>query len=127
MFKKFFTLTVVLVIAGCASAPVYETKSTYTDPETHQGKTSAIQCQMAQSQCEQIVELKQDSCVQKKDKELDACQSKGGASAFCLDHRGECKADKSSCEKQYNRCFQVAGGKVKTETVCVENCENIKH
>lgn len=113
----------VLMLAACSTAPVYETRNIYTDPETPQGKTSVLQCQMAQSQCEQIAEMKQESCEQKNERKQADCKAKG---VFCMDESYKCAADKSSCEKQYNRCFQIAGGKVKSETVCVDNCEKIK-
>ena len=128
MLKKVFAAFIVLMtimLGACSSSePTYQTRNTYTDPDTPQGKLSSLQCQMAQSQCEQIAEMKQEACVQKKDSKLVACRAKQDGD-LCLDF-STCSVDKTNCEKQYAQCFQVAGGKVKLETVCVKNCEHIK-
>jgi hypothetical protein len=129
---KVMIVLMTLLLGACSTAsmqemfeakPEYSTTYVYTDPDTQQGKTSAMQCQMTQAQCEQMLEMKAESCVAKKDREKAACEAKGG---FCIDKTKECKADTASCTEKYNRCFQMAGGKFQLETKCVANCEKIK-
>lgn len=129
---KLMIVITTLLLGACSSAdmhemfkakPVYQSGYNYTEPKTPEGKTSAMQCQMAQSQCEQMAEMKAETCIAKKEREMAACQKTPGA--FCQDKTAECKADTSSCLDKYNRCFQMAGGKAVLETKCVANCENI--
>lgn len=130
---KIMMLLATLLLSACSTAsiqdmfeskPEYSTTYAYTDPDTQQGKTSAMQCQMTQAQCEQMLEMKAESCVAKKDREIADCKAKGNA--YCPDDSGKCKADMSSCTEKYNRCFQMAGGKFQLETKCVANCEKVK-
>lgn len=128
---KVMIVLMTLLLAACSSAdmhemfkakPVYQSKYNYTEPKTPEGKTSAMQCQMAQSQCDQMAEMKAELCAQKKARELDACNAKGG---LCRDQSDQCKVDPAICEGKYNKCFESAGGKAVLETKCVANCENI--
>lgn len=129
---KVMIVLMTLLLGACSTAdmhemfkakPVYQSKYNYTEPKTPEGKTSAMQCQMAQSQCEQMAEMKIETCIAKKERELAACQKTPGA--YCQDKAAECKTDSSICEGKYNRCFEMAGGKAVLETKCVANCENI--
>ncbi len=129
---KVMIVLMALLLSACSTSsmneffeakPQYSTAYVYTDPDTQQGKTSVMQCQMTQSQCEQMLEMKADSCVAKEERKQADCKAKG---SFCIDESAKCKADTSSCTEKYNRCFQMAGGKFQLETKCVANCEKIK-
>ena len=130
---KVMIVLMTLLLGACSTAamqemfeskPEYSTTYVYTDPDTQQGKTSAMQCQMTQAQCEQMLEMKAESCVAKEERKVAACKATG--SVYCPDEAAKCKADITSCTEKYNRCFQMAGGKFQLETKCVANCEKIK-
>lgn len=129
---KLMIVLMTLLLGACSSAdmhemfkakPVFQSTYNYTEPRTSEGKTSAMQCQMAQSQCEQMADMKAETCIAKKEREKAACEKT--PYAYCPDKTAECKADASSCLEKYNRCFQMAGGKAVVETKCVANCENV--
>ena len=67
---KVMIVLMALLLSACSTSsmneffeakPQYSTAYVYTDPDTQQGKTSAMQCQMTQAQCEQMLEMKADS------------------------------------------------------------------
>lgn len=128
-----FKQTAMLVLLGIgvngliSCGPMYDTQYTFIPPESAQGKACTYQCQNGKYQCEQIDRMQVDRCEESARREQERCK-------WDLAFRGEkehwydcaldsCSANTEQCEAQYRSCFQMCGGTVNTQTVCVANCQ----
>ena len=123
--------------AACATGPQYRTFYDFVPPTTAEGRSCVFQCENTKMQCSQLEEMRVANCEDRADyrhgqcmdRAQDAyqrCQQSGNqycVQSYCA--RESCSYS-SRCENQYNRCFEVCGGEILSETRCVKNCEAIQ-
>jgi hypothetical protein len=111
------------MLSGCGS--LYETNYSYIKPNSPQGVICTVQCENTRLQCVQNKELEKQNCETNKrldNIEYDQCVAAKGKDK-CSRNWTYCSADTSSCKTAYNNCYTACGGQVKTERVCVANCD----
>ena len=125
-----------IFIQGCRIPPQYETFYSFVPPKEAEGKSCIFQCSMTESQCDQLSQMRLDTCEAGRSNQLQACESRAQAALdACIVKNGvkncfidtcfeskEC-ASKSNCKTQYNNCYSTCGGVVSSETRCVANCD----
>ena len=119
----FVCLTVV--VAGCATGPVYRTRYSYTQPETPEGKACVYQCEFSKVQCEELEDLKKELCVEKAELKYERCMLDKKEGEYCYNESWQCSANYQRCDNMYRSCFQSCGGTIESETECVSNCDQI--
>ena len=107
----------MLALSSCG--PRYKTFYSYTPPSDPMGKNCIMQCDMIQTQCEQMEEMKLDQCEFKAELEYKKCKKSGGESCY----QSACHTEFEHCKDKYNTCYQNCGGKVKADVICVGNCD----
>ena len=105
------------VFAGCG--PIYSTEYSYVPPESSEGKTCVFQCQNMKFQCDQMQEMRNDTCQERAERQYYRCKDRGEKDCY----RSYCAADYSGCESQYRSCYQACGGMVQEKQVCVGFCQ----
>ena len=115
----------MLVLAGCATGPVYRTSYFYTPPETPEGKACVYQCEFSKIQCEELEDLKKELCEEKAELKYERCMLDKKEGEYCSNERWQCSANSRRCETMYRSCYQACGGRVESETECVGNCDQI--
>lgn len=142
------TYLLLFLISGLliACGPVYETKTSYINPNTDQGKNCALQCEGIRVNCQQTCDEKYESCAKeirltKKMEHLEArnhylekknlCKGKEKdkdcqnlREPYLSNHISEnqCRKD-CGCQINFERCFELCGGQIFRETKCVSDCE----
>jgi len=131
------------LVSGCGPRPPeYRTTYSYSPPPDEHGRMCAMQCETSRSQCEQMARMRQDACVERARARDDECRHAASERYHaCLDEQARtpgllcidqsytcasahCASDAGDCEGQYNRCFQVCGGRVEERRECVASCES---
>lgn len=121
-------LICAVTFAGCG--PVYDTQYQFTPPENESGRTCVFQCETSKEQCQQIQEMRAESCEDRAEYEYERCvdriyRRKGREPKWHECSKETCSADVDRCENTYRNCYQACGGKVRAETVCVANCDQV--
>jgi len=111
-WNRLFVFTISGLITACG--PIHQTKYFYTPPSSVEGRTCLFQCENNQIQCEQLEEMKQESCELRA--EL-ACNNQENCSRPRI-----CRANLKRCEQVYRNCYQACGGTVQSQQVCILNC-----
>lgn len=116
-------LLLLIILSGCG--PVYETKSSYTRPNSPEGVACTFQCENSRLSCSHNQDLKLQNCEANNrfaKFEYQQCISKNGKDK-CDEVFHLCDVDNNSCKATYNKCYESCGGDVITRTVCVEDCD----
>lgn len=142
--KPFLILVLSSFLIACG--PVYETKTTYVTPLDTQGKSCASKCEKDRATCQQSCDNKYDVCMREtrlikqnryleeknqylekknlcKGKEKDKdCQHLKEPYVNTYVSDSDCRQD-CGCQTNFERCFEICGGKVLKETRCVSDCD----
>ena len=131
--KVVILITQALLFSACS--PVYKTTFTYTPPETDAGKLCIAQCENNKIQCAQLEQMRYSSCQQQSDFDYHLCRSrrvyrynhKGHRKCVsnCYCYHRNCYQKTTACESNYRLCYEACGGKIISETQCVERCDKI--
>ncbi len=131
----------LMVVSGCAK-PRYETQKYYDVPEVQTALTDFAEClkpldrdqqvcqqgaDMKAMTCETHAELAQVKCEAAAEKTYADCAS--DPKAFCVKRtcaKQRCDPDYSQCTRAYDIGYEACGGKVRSETKCVKNCDKVK-
>jgi hypothetical protein len=112
----------LLTAVGCG--PVYKTTYNYRAPKTALGRDCVRNCEVRKDLCEERARLDTDRCQVDAQRTYQECLSrarkKEDRSACYVPYCSSPSTD--GCVQDYNRCFEVCGGKVTPHTVCVANC-----
>ena len=100
------------LMVGCG--PIYNTEYSFKPPLTPEGKTCAFQCKNSELQCEQLEEMKKQSCQLQSQLE---CKDKKDCSSSSY-----CSTNFDRCKEMYRNCYQACGGTVESHKVCVMGC-----
>lgn len=135
--KNIILCFILLAISSCG--PVYRTQYNYTSPNSWEGRQCANQCIKDKSNCRQQcnkdvqtcqsiesikeaanIAIRQNTNKAKKDPydNFSVYPNQGLSKNDCSNH--SCY---NGCDSDYNACFVNCGGEVKTETICVSNCD----
>ena len=147
MFNKLFSIIILFfILTSCG--PVYQTNYSYSPPEEMAGKQCLSLCSAQRQSCssncrdrEQTCEIvartldlaENLSCNKRKkycnnnpdasgcifDKNMD-CNESSGSHSNCTNEKKECK---SECLSYYNECYINCGGKIDTQSICVQFCD----
>ena len=123
-----------LLLQGCAVVPEYQTFYSYAPPKGEAAKSCLFQCSMTETQCEQIVQMRLDSCTTAAAAKAQACATQAtityntclasGAQGCYESWRSTDQCDvPNNCKSKYNSCYSICGGVVSSETRCVANCQ----
>lgn len=151
VLNRFFIMVIMLVgsvLSGCSSKPVYKTYYTHIPPASTVGRTCVNTCESNRLLCEQRIDSQYDRCQRNADKELRYCQDNKRRDydrcisnlkrqhgnywhkyeSNCYYHNpNQCRLNscyrRGNCDSSYNRCFKGCGGKIKSDTRCVRNCD----
>ena len=122
---KIYLLFLSLLLTLTACGPVYETRSSYTRPDSPEGVACTFQCENSRLSCRQNQDLKQQNCDANNriaKLEYQQCVAKHGKDK-CEEDFTFCDIGNNSCKETYNQCYRTCGGDVITRTVCVEDCD----
>jgi len=112
--RKFFG---IMTIIGCyilvSCGPIYSTEYTFQPPLSPEGKTCILQCENSKLQCRQMEKMREENCLLRSALE---CEDQKECS------KSLCSKDDKICEEIYRNCYQVCGGTVNTQKVCILNC-----
>ncbi len=118
-FIRSLTLMLLLLLCACETVR-YE----YTAPATAEGKQCVIQCATVREMCRsnenQRAAYKQQSCEQRSDANYYVCMNttrhNKKLQEKCSEKRDYCSeySDIAHCNDEYNQCFSVCGGSVRT-------------
>lgn len=137
LYRRSLQSIAVVVFAGltaCASGPQYRTNTSYVAPPTTQGATCVASCQTSEQVCrarqEDTARAEYPACLQRAKDDYKICMQ-GMSTINCSLYRDlsqqQCTKDMEpsykTCVSSYNSCYQSCGGEVKTESVCVKNCD----
>lgn len=119
--KSFLKLPFTLLVAGCLSAcgPIYKTNYSYMPPKSSQGMMCITNCTSAQTNCEQLEELKKENCEHQSEIEYQLCKNSGDK--YCI-HKSCYSSEYGRCRSKFNECYQSCGGTVTTQQVCTAFC-----
>lgn len=134
--KIIHVFLLILTLSLLACSPVYKTDYTFIPPERESGRTCILQCENSKLLCEQLQDTKYNSCLQRAELNYQSCESrkiyridyKSGDTKCvenCYCYRSSCSRDEKTCGTQYRGCYQTCGGKVRSKTYCVSNCEEV--
>lgn len=123
-----FLALALLTLIGCG--PIYDTQYQFTPPDDGNGRACIYQCENGREQCTELEELREESCENRAESEYQRCadniyRRKGRDPKWNECYRESCSSDTERCENSYRSCYQSCGGKVRAETVCVANCDQI--
>ena len=142
--KTFLILVLSSLLIACG--PVYETKITYVTPTDAQGKSCASKCEKDRVSCQQKCDNKYDACMREtrlinqnryleeknqylekknlcKGKEKDKdCQHLREPYMSSYVNDSDCRKN-CNCQPNFERCFEICGGKVIKEARCVSDCD----
>ena len=113
--QKIVGLTIAFLCylsVGCG--PIYDTKYSFTLPETPQGKMCVSGCERTKFLCERDENRKQENCERQAKRVCEGRRDCYGSP--------DCLVDYSQCESRYRRCYQDCGGTVESRKVCVMGC-----
>ncbi len=118
-----------LLLGSTGCGPMYDTRYTFVPPESQSGRTCTFQCENSKMQCQQIEQMRNDTCEERARIEQQQCQwnmqMQGKKEKWYDCGLSSCSEDTERCESQYRSCFQMCGGTVRSETVCIANCDQI--
>jgi hypothetical protein len=134
MNKFRFIFPLMLLLAACS--PIYTTDYSFDPPPSNTGRTCVLQCENSKLLCDQLVESRYDSCLQRAELQYQSCESRkiykidydsGNTKCVqnCYCYRDSCSKDETTCGTQYRTCYQTCGGKVTSKTYCTSNCEEV--
>lgn len=103
---QFVGLIIVTSVFLIACTPVYEKTYRYEPPQATRGQTCVAQCQRAKSMCENFQQKQYQNCVATNDPQQ--CE----------------QTSNLRCEADHRECYQLCGGKIVEEKVCVNNCDD---
>ncbi|OGT38328.1 MAG: hypothetical protein A3F11_06525 [Gammaproteobacteria bacterium RIFCSPHIGHO2_12_FULL_37_14] len=122
---------ILLMLAGCG--PMYKTEFSYVAPKANMGKVCATQCIQNQSMCEQMCQMKNQTCRlqahqeaiyqydnYRREQERLGKGIKRTVSDF--EYTGNCN-EECHCVAVFNGCYSACGGQVIERQVCVAFCD----
>ena len=120
-----------------ASGPVFKTQYTYQPPSSSMGKVCMTQCVQNQSMCEQMCQLRNQTCrlqahqdalyqyeTYKQEQERKGLTVTRNVSDFEYSH---ICSEQCGCTSTFNTCYSACGGKVTEHKVCVAFCDSGKN
>ena len=117
----------LLALMLCSCGPLYETRYSFTPPRDYNGRSCVISCETSRLQCKQLQQMQYNTCEQQSRLEQDRCEFnirlEGREPKWYECSSSYCSNDTESCESTYRNCYQLCGGSVIAEDVCVANCE----
>ncbi len=121
-------VSAALALSSCG--PIYDTVYDFTPPESNAGRACIYQCENSRGQCRQLEEYRADDCERRSDYEVERCEReiwrRKGREPKWYECGGEsCSANLDRCDEQYRSCYQSCGGRIRSETRCVANCDQI--
>ena len=133
--KRIFALTVFLV----ACSPVYRTDYTLTPPSSWEGKGCVQRCEDLRLQCEDMQRAANDACRDRAERSYATCIDQqrferdpetkvSKCVANCSCYKESCsslsnrKLDDTVCQARFYSCFEMCGGKVQADRICVAHC-----
>ncbi len=124
----FVAVLIAIFFTGCG--PIYDTQYTFDPPEGGSGRACVAQCETSKFQCEQLEEMKADRCRDRAEREAEQCRNRvywkeGREPKWYECGTDSCSTDAEKCESRYRSCYQTCGGRVRSETRCVANCDQV--
>ncbi len=125
----FFVLSASVLMFGCG--PVFRTNYTYTPPESSHGRACVYSCDTTKVNCEHLERMREENCDERARLEKERCErdfelrGKKPKWSDCWSS-SSCSANLDHCHQLYVSCYQSCGGKVRSEEVCVSNCDKIQ-
>lgn len=122
------TLGSILLLGLWGCGPIYDTRYTFSPPQSSEGKTCTFQCNQIKLQCQQLEDMNNDRCQRDSERERRDCEweirmTKGREPKWYECGGSSCSVDYARCEETYRSCYESCGGKIVAERVCVMNCE----
>lgn len=132
---KIFICTIILALLG-GCGPVFQTNYSYVPPRSPMSKMCINQCVQNQSICEQMCQMKNQSCrIQAHQDALYQYESYKheqerlglpiNKSVSSFEYSGQCE-QQCGCTASFNTCYSACGGKVLESRVCVAFCNTRK-
>ncbi len=87
------------------------------------GQNCILNCESGKELCAQRHELSYERCQVDADRDYNDClrhSKKKDRESCYISHCS--RPDTDDCTQDYNRCFEICGGKVTATTNCVANC-----
>lgn len=131
--KNYHWLTIItglILLSGCG--PIYKTEYTYQPPRSQIGKMCASQCTQTKINCQQLCEMRNESCksngrqeamiqyLEYKESQIAAGKPvKRTPENFNTSYCNE----SCDCTDTYNQCYQTCGGMITPYQVCTAFCK----
>ena len=120
-----------LTLSSVGCGPMYETRYSFTPPKSANGRTCIFQCDNSRMQCRNFEEMHKSNCEMRGQLEEQRCENdiryrEGREPKWYECSTSSCSADYDRCDEIYRGCYQMCGGEVRSETVCVANCDQIQ-
>jgi len=133
-------------LLATACGPVYETYHHYLPPNDAQGKRCALECEQQRNECQascdqnyqqcsreaklegkvQFLEARQNYLEQKnrcaEQNTGSGCKNLYEPNQYQYTNTSNCQKD-CGCNDNFDRCFQICGGRIERETRCVSDCK----
>lgn len=126
-------LLVSLVFFLSACGPIYQTQYSYKPPKSSMGRMCAAQCIQNKSNCEQMCQIREESCrtkarqdalyqyeLYKAQQQVQSQPVKKTPQDF--ENTWGCHQS-CDCGPAYNACYETCGGQVIATQVCTAFCD----
>ena len=129
--KSYLKPLIVLTFSALASCgPIYDTEYIYDPPENSSGRACIFQCENSKNQCEELDRYRKEECERHSEWQRERCEAdiwrRKNREPKWHECGGEtCSSNTERCETSYRSCYQSCGGKVRAETRCVMNCDQV--